>query len=497
MNFVEMMTEKDTFTYNGAVTNSTSHNHCVDLFFLAGACRNESVENIENILVKSYAYDKIKTLKIIFWAGDIRQGAGERRFFKLALGWLSKEHPEDLQNYLEYVPEFSRWDVLFQIANENELVFSYILTVLTQPTHPGHGLLCKWLPRKVHATDKKVVETKQDPNITIKTIQRKKRLLYGGIAGKIINRLNITPKQYRKLLVEGSKTVEQKMCAKKWNEIEYSHVPSVAMNKYNKAWYRNDKERFEKYLEDVKSGKSKINASAIFPHDIISQALDVGGWSLEISNLNPAQIAQWNGLPNWLGDTINSMIPVCDTSGSMYGLPIKICLALGLYISERNQGAFKDAFITFSENPKMQFLQGNINQRLKQLANADWGGSTNLIGVFQLILQRAISTKMSPEMMPKTILIISDMEFNECGRLTNYETIKKAYETAGYECPQIAFWNVNGRVGNVPVTVNEQGVALISGASPSVIKAVLGNELSPVKIMDATIETERYNFIIK
>ena len=96
MNFVQMMKEKDAYTANGAVTNSTSHNFNLDLFFIAGACRNESEQNIINLLVKSYDYNRLTTLKIIFWAGDIRQGAGERRFFKLALKWLSENHPEDI-----------------------------------------------------------------------------------------------------------------------------------------------------------------------------------------------------------------------------------------------------------------------------------------------------------------------------------------------------------------------------------------------------------------
>ena len=487
MNFVEMMTEKDTLTANGAVTNSTSHNYNVDLFFLAGACRKESAENIERALTKSYAEDKLKTLKIIFWAGDIRQGAGERRFFKLALNWLVENHPDDIQNNVQYIPEFSRWDVMFELALKNDIIFSYILATLVDREAPGHGLLCKWLPRKVQATDKKKV-VKETADLKSTTVIRKKRLLYGGIANKLRIRLGLTPKQYRKLVVEGSKTVEQKMCAKKWNEIEYSHVPSVAMHKYNKAWYRNDKERFEKYLEDVKAGKSKINASAIFPHDIIGSAISSYGWG----TINDAQIAQWNALPNWLGDSVNSIIPVCDVSGSMDGLPLKICVSLGLYISERNQGPFKDAFLTFSGNPQMCVLKGDVKQRIQQLVNADWGGSTNLVAVFQLILRRALETNLPAEMMPKTVLVISDMEFNCCGRLTNFETIKQAYEEAGYPCPQIAFWNVNGRVGNMPVTINDQGVALISGASPSVIKAVLTNQLSPVKIMNATIETERY-----
>ena len=491
MNFVEMMKEKDAYTANGAVTNSTSHNFNLDLFFIAGACRNESEQNIINLLVKSYDYDRLTTLKIIFWAGDIRQGAGERRFFKLALKWLSENHPEDIQNNLDLIPEFSRWDVIFELAMTNEILFSYILTKLSDKEGSGYGLLCKWLPRKVNAVDKKkIVKTTKNTQTT--TIQRKKRLLYGGIAGKIINRLGLTPKQYRQLVVAGSKTVEQQMCAKKWNEINYSQVPSVAMNKYNKAWYRNDKERFEKYIADVKSGKSKINASVIFPHDIIKHGLDN-------KRLNEAQITQWNNLPNYLGGTINSIIPVCDVSGSMgcamKGLPLQISVALGLYISERNFGPFKDAFITFSESPQLQYLKGNINERIRQLEDADWGNNTNLVGVFELILRKAIDTNAPQEIMPKTILVISDMEFDSCAKLTNYETIKQAYKVSGYECPNIVFWNVNGRTNNVPITVNDQGVALISGASPSIIKSVLYNEIDPITIMNKTLDTERYSII--
>ena len=121
--------------------------------------------------------------------------------------------------------------------------------------------------------------------------------------------------------------------------------------------------------------------------------------------------------------------------------------------------------------------------------------STNLVGVFELILRKARETMLAPELMPKTILVISDMEFNSCGQLSNVEVIKQAYNVSGYECPNIVFWNVNGRAGNVPVKMNSKGVALISGASPSIIKAVLSNEINPITIMDKAIECERYSFI--
>lgn len=470
--FIEVMSTKDTYTANGAVTNSTSLSSCLDLFFLAGACRNERPENIEAKLTAAYIEDKIKTLKIIFWAGDIRQGAGERRFFKLALNWLNKNHQEDLHNYLKYVPEYSRWDVLFELATENEKVLEFIYETLAcincELRSSTHGLLCKWLPRK-----------KQ----------------YNNLALKLQKRLGFTPRQYRKLLVDGTKVVEQQMCAKEWLNINYAHVPSVAINKYRQAWYRNDQERFEKYLEDVKSGKSKINASVIFPHDIVKSSV---GWQRQ--PLTESQIVQWNNLPNYLEGKTNSIIPVCDVSGSMEcggGLPMAISVALGLYISERNEGVFKDAFITFSQRPKMQYLKGDVNERIQQLSRAEWGYNTDLIAVFDLILDKAQQNNLKQSDLPETILVISDMEFDEANynRGTNFEVVKRAYSYSGYTIPKIVFWNVNGRAGNLPVTMRDENVALISGASPSIIKAVLSNDIDPIKVMNNIIETERYSFI--
>ena len=454
---VETMLVKDSYTANGAITNSTSLNNCLDLFFLAGACRTETIKNIETKLQQAYLEDRVTTLKIIFWAGDIRQGAGERRFFKLALNWLLNNHSEDLFNYIEYVPEFSRWDVLFEL--NHQFVLDYICKNMNKP------LLCKWLPR---------------------------RKQYNNLAKKIRNRLGLTPKQYRKHIVENTKVVEQQMCADKWEEIEYSHVPSVAMHKYNKAWYRNDYERFVKYITSVKEGKSKINASAIFPHDIIKNAVSMWG----SKPLTEAEIVQWDNLPNYLEGKSNSIIPVCDVSGSMYGTPIEISVALGLYISERNEGVFKDAFITFSQRPEMQYLKGGLQDRINQLKCASWDMNTDFVKVFELILDKAKENNLQQSDLPETILVISDMEFDDAEKdKTNFEYIKGLYRESNYELPKIVFWNVNGRVGNVPVTIKNENVALVSGASPSILKSVLENDIKPINIMNRVLNVPRYDFI--
>ena len=468
--FVDSLMEEDSRTLNGAITNSTSKDFCLDLLFLAGACRNEEPVDIYKALRRSYEQDRLKTLKIIFWAGDIRGGVGERRFFKLALAWLSTYHPEDIEKNLDLIPEFSRWDVVAFLAasSDNENAFDLLIKVLKDKGDSRRGLLCKWLPRKAKQPyQKKLIK-------------------------KIRETLRLSPKEYRKLLVEGTSVVETKMCKKQWDTIDFRSVPSVAFNKYTLAWRENCLESLKEFLKEVNEGKSKINASAIFPHDIIKQAIKSS------KALTEAQVTQWNNLPNYLGDKTNKIIPVCDVSGSMYPDAIAVSIGLGLYISERNTGAFEDAFITFSERPMLNLLKGDISSRVGQLITADWGASTNIEAVFDVILEKGRQYQIPEEEMPEIILIISDMEFNIASRnRTNFKVIKEKYKESGYKMPKLVFWNVNGRVGNVPAQINDE-VALVSGCSPSIMKTILSADLdqfNPINILNNIINSERYDCI--
>lgn len=465
-NFVNATRQNDTLTANGAVTNSTSLNSVVDLFFIAGASRNMSNSEIETMLERSFVENSDLTLKLIFWAGDVRQGAGERRFFKTALKWLRLKDVEAFHRVIKYVAEYNRWDSLFEFKDDTA-----VLELVKQGLEAKNGLLGKWLPRKEQ---------------------------YNNFKQAICDYMKLSYKQYRKLIVELSKTVEQQMCSKQWDKIEYSHVPSVAMNKYRTAFYKHDEERMKKYIESVKKGESKINAGAIFPYDLYRKWEDAtecsDDYSVETKNIINAINAQWSALPNYIENDM-SFIPVCDVSGSMLGLPMDISISLGVYLSERNKSIFKDAFITFSGNPKMEYLQGDTCSRFKQLSRADWAQNTNLDAVFELILNAAVNNNLSDEDMPKNILIITDGEFDNMGNLSAKDMIKQKYNIAGYKIPNIIWWNVNGRQNNIPCSQNEKGMALISGASPSIFKGLLKGDLTPIKIVESILLSDRYKNI--
>lgn len=448
-------------TLNGADTNYSSLSACVDLFYQIGSARNM---NIIPTFAKALEEDADKAIRILLWSRDIRGGAGERETFRKVVKWLAENKTEFLDNILgsRKIPELGRWDDLLSLVGTmfEPFVAGQIENALTN----GDQLCAKWMPRK------------------------------GANAVALRKALGWTPKRWRKTLVNLSNTVEQKMCSNRWKEIYYPVVPSIAAKQYQKAFMRHDEEGYTKYREGLETGETKINAGAIFPHDIVKSVLH---GDKKVAD------AQWKALPDYLKGTKERILPVVDVSGSMYTTIGKsktecmdVSIALGLYLSERLGGAFKDMFITFSENPQMQQVIGdNLSSRVQQLRNADWGMNTNIKKVFQLILKKAQEFELPESEMPSTILILSDMEFDSCAEGQNFHAMKCAYNRSGYIMPNIVFWNLNAREGNVPVTVNDKGVALVSGFSPSIMTSLLGGEdMSPEGIMNKTIMKDRYSW---
>jgi hypothetical protein len=298
------------------------------------------------------------------------------------------------------------------------------------------------------------------------------------------------------------------MCAKEWDTIEFGKLPSVASARYQKAFGKNAYESYSAYIESLVKGEAKINAGAVYPYDITK--------SITLGNSKVAN-EQWKALPNYLEGANDMILPVVDVSGSMTTSAggnknvtcMDVAISLGLYISERNEGNFKNAFVTFSNDPQLQVLSGTLTDRYRQLQKADWGMSTNLEATFELILNQAKKHGLAQDQMPNKILILSDMEFNEATggggwrntgsdwNPTAQNMIEQMYEDAGYKMPQIVYWNIQSRNGGVPVAFDKSGTALVSGFSPAIMTSLLGGDIeSPQQIMDKTIMSERYAPIV-
>jgi len=451
-------TPVETRTINGMKTNASSMNALVDLFFAIGASRGK---DMTKAFEKAIVANETLALRLLMWARDVRGGAGEREVVRKILTYMEKNHPAALERILPLIPEYGRFDDLLVFQTQTFKEKAYV--IIGDALRAGNGLAAKWMPRK------------------------------GPIAVEIRNFFGMSPKQYRKSLVALTKVVEQDMCAKRWNMIEYSHVPSLAAARYQKAFNRNDPMGYAKYKSKLATGEAKINANAVYPYDVIKSGKFGGDHAV--------MQAQWDALPRYIGDEL--VLPMCDVSGSM-GCPVggngnlscmDVCVSLGLYLADKNTGPFKDMFLTFSATPSINVLKGDLRSKLRQLETADWGMNTNLNAAFDEILRVAVKGKVKAADMPKYLLIMSDMEFDRCTRFDDsaMQMIQRKFEAAGYEVPKIVFWNLNARAGNVPVKYNMKNVALVSGFSPSIMTAVLGaKDMSPVSVMLETLNSERY-----
>lgn len=476
-----------TLTENGATTLKTTFSDCLDLFATIGALRHRKDEEIILRFSRAFAENSDLAMKLLFFARDIRGGLGERRVFKTILQWLAINAPQSLRKNLAHIADYGRFDdllVLIGTPLEDEVfaLFQLQLTQDLKALDAGEevSLLAKWLP-SINASNS---QTRQ-------------------LGKKIARFLGMDDATYRKTLVRlraQIRIIENNLRTKDYT-FDYAKQPSKAMFKYRSAFIRNDEERYNEFLNRVSTGEASLHTSALTPYEIITPF-----FKKQVSDEERKAIdTTWNALEGDMGT--ENALAVIDGSGSMYGcrdpIPATVALSLGIFFAERNQGAFKNHFITFSENPQLVEIKGDdILSKIQYCVRFDEVANTNLQKVFELILSTAQKHQVPQEELPKRLYIISDMEFDCCttdASLTNFTYAKKLFEQAGYQLPEVVFWNVNSRNRQQPVTKNEQGVALVSGCTPQIFSQVQNNTLTaltPYEFMLDVLQGERYEKIV-
>ena len=450
------------YTLNGATTLTSTLNANLDFFAQAGAMRGQNNRLID-LFEKAYRENKLLAILNLFHLRDVRGGKGERSSFRVLMEWVNEHDRNTFNTIFHLIPQYGRWDDLLIFVDNDEVV-NYVAFQLDADTELDHiSLLGKWMPSEGSANDK--------------------------LAKQWMNALGLTPRAYRKLLSKlraKLNIVEKNLSQKQYHLIEYQAVPSYAMKRYRKAFSKNDPNRFSEYMAAVQLGKAKINSSVMYPYDFIR----------EMGKYDATLQAQWDALPDFVD---GNFLVVCDVSGSMAGMPIQMSIGLGLYTAERNKGYFKDHLITFETTPKLVKVSGNLQERYKKVALMPWGGSTNLQAVFDLVLKAACTHNLSEEDMPKAILIISDMEFDQATEgKTNYQAIERKYRDAGYDIPLLVFWNVNSKQNNVAVSGTQKNTMLVSGSSVHTFKSVCAlkdNIPTPLEVMHLELYGSRYEAV--
>ena len=488
-------------TENGAIGYKTTGNKLVDLNFALSSMRNMDDDEIWFRFLDAYNENPALAVVWLFFARDCREGCGERRVFRVIFHNLSMDIPEETtKKLLRLIPEYGRWDDLIWLADnmlsktlKNEafqiICEQFRLDISACSQGKPVSLLGKWM---------------KSENTSSEDSRR--------IARKLRINLGMSPKEYRKALTtlrRAIRVVEASMSANEWQSIDYQSVPSRASMLYRNAFLRHDESGYYKYLEDVKSGSKKINAGVLFPYEIVHNYYNRFDFDVELLKHDDTLEAQWKALPDKIPDGMSTLV-VIDGSGSMCSRIGKtkvtchdVARSIGIYFAERMKGALSNCFMTFSSRPQIVSFDDclSLHSKLELLDRySDWT-NTDIEAVFNLLLNTAVKNHLKRDEMPANILIVSDGEFDNMVEGGNdqslFEYIAGRFESAGYKLPRLVFWNVCSRTLTIPVTENENGVALVSGFSPNICDMVMSAKLDPAAVLLDKLLSDRYKPVLK
>ncbi|KAH4110963.1 hypothetical protein HBH46_000370 [Parastagonospora nodorum] len=617
----DLSAENKTLTANGDVTNISSQNALVDLFYDLG--ENTAGRQLKTLLDAAWKGDAALTLKIIFNARSIHLGKSNRVAAYKAFGWLAQEHPLTLLTNLPWLvrpviakkapksddgeTEKMSVDEDFDMIGVEEadpdkahdvrhgLSHGYwkdLLNLVVFAANdqlrvdgdpdalyikkPDNSKVGKnkrnwdqatakearrtWKKDQNNRVQRKIIE---DPfyralhftvaRLFAKQMKEDKVLLDSGkksdlkklslaakwsptfsefhdkhtfILSSIAEALlpdpisNCSPrdnrehylrlvrevyrKEYASPLHKALSVVERDIAANTFSNIEYSRVPSLAMDRYTGLFMKKDMPRFKSYIEDVAKGTAKISGATLLPSTLIAKARSLARQASrnEPKGMKALKLAaeldiqrnvidgQWTTLVQRVRDagTLTSSIALCDVSGSMDGpvlkdssVPMDSAIGLSLLISSVTAAPFGGGFINFSSSPTYLTIkpdQGLVDT-VKYMESTPWGGSTNFTAVFEdVILPMAVKNQLKQDDMVKQVFVFSDMQFDQADSRTDrwssaFSRIKAKYANAGYVMPRLIFWNLAASATGKPTTMDDGDTCLVSGYSQGMLRAFL------------------------
>jgi hypothetical protein len=537
---------------NGTAQFSTSEDPLVDFFF--NTVRSTPLDSLKSLIDAIFAaiendstVQEVKTqlavdlLVSIFQMRATRgMGKGERNLTVLSLVYTHGKFPMTIQSLVDLLPHFGCWKDLLEIIHCQEVhpdlkakcvkVFTTHLKIDSETLKasgisgdsPKISMAGKWAPREKGTYDK-----------VSGVVDIFSKVLFPDVMNKKARR-----KRYRKLIVQLTKALkvpEVLMSAQRWAEINFKLVPALCLNKYRKGFLNeslkvplnvSELETGNRHPKDIGRIKCRqnlveqmlsgsVNATQLFPHDIVSK---FHHYAVVSSMDELLADKQWDAIRE---DVLKSMVelkasseddktankvdlgnlvPLVDVSGSMGGQPMEVAIALGILVSEITADCIKNRVLTFESRPRWFKFgpEDRISEKVRKLRAAPWGGTTNFTLALEMILAVVEEQKLSEDQVPD-LIVFSDMQFDQADQnfATQYEQIERKFHDLGlrisgisYKPPRIIFWNLRGNSHcgiHAPVSAATENVQLLSGFSPSMLKLVLAGDLPDE--MEEIVET--------
>lgn len=470
---------------------------------------------------------KIDLVVMAFQTRDVRGGKGEKDLFYAMLDGIFVRWPELIEPVVALIPEYGSWKDLVKLLTY-DFIDKTITTKVIRATaklvkeqfekdkvSEKPSLLAKWLPREDSVMK---LQAKYFASILFPDIPEgdERFCAYRKAVSAINKKLN---------------TTEITMCGGKWASLEPGHIPGRCLLKNKKAFfYQNKKAKKDpsnedriacrdKFVEHITSGKTVKGSDTVYPHEITNK---FSRYRSSVSEDEERLLeAQWKAIREATASAggLRKVVPMCDFSGSMNGIPMEVCLALGILISEINVESFRDHIISFDSTPKWISLNHSksLKEKVQEVLSHGWGTSTDFQKACDLILNRLVECKVPVEEAPEDLLVFTDMGFDEACGVSSYYTgntynrvvkseqwqthcqmIRASFEKHGYKMPRIIIWNLRAEYKDFHAKAHEEGVVLLSGWSPAILKAIQGNGIqnqTPYQALRYLLDDERYDAV--
>lgn len=509
--FLAAVSQHDTYTENGAVSHSTTGDGLLDYFSKAGTYKDRAIGDVYRDISKCWAESPKITMQMIFYlrmvtrqtkgflnSDAVQKGQGIRDEYRKAITWVAINHPEILYSNLWLMPLVGTWKDLWHETLLDVLDRDKVYELIQRGMNDKYNaaLIAKFLPKirsKSHVFN-----------------ARHKKL--NDFARGLCSRMGWTEKNYRQYKSAGEAHKFQKdMCNNRWTDLNFKAIPGKALfSLVNHKGKKDKKTTLERHNLEAKYLKwldtQPVAKFTGYVYELL-KAAQVHGLSLSQKHTLDKQ---FDGLiqlarKDRKGLTGNVWCAL-DTSGSMSsGLyehnvtPLQVCVALGIYFSTLNQGAFQDSVIMFDNTSKVLKLKGTFTEKVAQVPHNAMGGTNFQSVVDEIVRVRRTHPEIPIEEYPETLLVVSDMQFNCTGSTkTNYEAMMSKLQAVGLPNIKCVWWWVTGRGKDFPSTGLDEGVTMIGGFDGAIITNILGGETTTVdKITGKIRQLNAYEQMLK
>ena len=494
-------------TENGALSYATIGSALLDQFGKAGSFRGRPIMDVWADQQHLWAEDAENALKFPFYLRMITrqsnilggektekvqrgQGARDEAFKRLL--WIAKYHPDEFYRNLWILPIVGSWKDLWVLMTfegasaylNYKKFFQVLAEGINDPNHKD--LVKKYLPR-----------IRSEKKCTTDWAKRTNQL-----AKEFAKEAGWTFKDYRNFKATGkAHTFQTIICKGLYSEINWNAIPGKALLNLVSGKFLSAHNLNDVYLNWLKAQPvAKFNG----------YAFELGR-KLQNCNYNPNLVTkvtidkQFDGLIATAskndGAIQGNVLCALDTSGSMTAYidaertitAYDVCVSLGIYFSELNKGVFHNTVAMFDNTSRLMNLSGSFTDKYSQIVHSStaWG-STNFQSLIDLIVNTKRENPNIPlEDFPKTLLVVSDMQFNPSNgywggytsaqEKTNYEEAMRKLRTVFPEefvnDFKIIWWYCsNARTTDFPSTMEDAGTYMISGFDGAVISFLLGGE---------------------